>query len=255
MIGIIGDPFFYTVAVPAVILVGISKAGFGGGLGALAVPMMALSMPGFQAAAILLPILCAMDLIGCWAYRRDWHRRNLGTMVPGAAIGIGIGTLSVGLLDAEAIDLIIGLIAVVFSLRFFLDSITRTMRAATQPRWLAGSFWAAVSGFTSFLAHAGSPPANVYLLPQRMTIRNYVGTTVVFFAAVNYLKLVPYGWLGQFSANNIGTSLVLMPAVPTGMWLGLKLRDRIAPDLFYKICYGFLLVLGAKLTGDGVGLW
>jgi uncharacterized membrane protein YfcA len=252
VLGIIIDPWFYVLAVPAVLVVGISKAGFGAGLGSLGVPMMALTIPVFKAAAILLPLLCLMDLINCWAYRRRWHRRNLAVMIPGAAAGIAVGALSIGHLDERHVALIVGVIAIVFGLRHFIGP--RRIEPVGVHR-AKGAFWSGVSGFTSFLAHAGSPPINVYLLPQFLDKTLYVGTTVIFFAAVNYMKLVPYAWLGQFSPENLGTSLVLVGLVPLSVWIGLKLHHRLDTVVFYRLCYGFLVVLGVKLIGDGLGVW
>ena len=249
---LITDPWFYIIAAPALVLIGISKAGFGSGLGIFAVPMMALIVPAFQAAAIMLPILCIMDAIGVWAYRRHWDGKNLYYMIPGAAIGIVIATAFVNKLTPEHIALLIGVIAVAFSVRYFLVDLEKP---PAKRHALKGLLWAGLSGCTSFLAHAGSPPVNVYLLPQRLNKTIFVGTTAFFFASVNYMKLVPYGWLGQFSAENLGTSLVLVPIAPLAMWLGLKVHDHIGGAWFYKLCYGILIVVGVKLIGDGLALW
>ncbi|MCH8197312.1 MAG: sulfite exporter TauE/SafE family protein, partial [Proteobacteria bacterium] len=109
-----------------------------------------------------------------------------------------------------------------------------------------------VSGFTSFLAHAGGPPVNVYLLPQRMDMTLFVGTKVVFFIIVNFVKLIPYAWLGQLHAGNLATSLVLIPLAPVGVGLGLWLHRRIDNELFYRICYVILFLVGIRLLYDGV---
>ena len=124
--------------------------------------------------------------------------------------------------------------------------------APRAPDRRAGSFWAALSGFTSFVAHAGGPPLSVYLLPQNMDKTRFVGTTVIYFAFVNYLKLVPYSFLGQFSGENLLTSLILSPLAPLGMWLGIWLHRRIDEQLFYQTVYLMLAVVGLKLLYDGV---
>ncbi len=223
----VADPWFYLAAVPAVLLAGISKGGFGGGLGVMAVPLMALFVSPVQAAAIMLPILCVMDIFGLRAYRNTWDRRNIAIMVPGALVGILVGTLTFRYLDDGMIRLLIGTIAIGFTLHHF--------------------------GFTSFVAHAGGPPVQFFLLPQRLDKTLYVGTTVVFFFAINYVKLVPYGWLGQFSPDNLLTALVLAPLAPLGIWLGVRLHGPVGRELFYRLCYGMLLVTGVKLLWDG--LW
>ena len=173
-------------------------------------------------------------------------------MIAGAAIGISIGTAVVGTLTPEHIALLIGIIAVVFSVRYFFIG---SERPSAERHPIKGFFCSSLSGFTSFLAHAGSPPLNIYLLPQKLNKTIFVGTAAFFFASTNYMKLVPYGWLGQFSPENLSTSLMLSPIAPIGMWIGLKIHRHVSGGWFYRLCYGFLIVVGVKLIGDGLTLW
>jgi uncharacterized membrane protein YfcA len=246
----ISEPLFYLAAVPAVLLAGISKGGFGGGLGVLAVPLMALIVSPVQAAAIMLPILCLMDIFGLRAYRTNWDRRNIAVMVPGALLGIAVGTLTFRYLDDGLIRLLIGALAIGFTLHY---SLARNAGGGpARPRRLVGTLASALAGFTSFVAHAGGPPVQFFLLPQRLDKTLYVGTTVVFFFVVNYVKLVPYGWLGQLSADNLSTALILAPLAPLGIWLGVRLHGTVGQALFYRLCYGMLFVTGVKLLWDGL---
>jgi hypothetical protein len=243
---------FYAAAVPAVLLAGVSKGGFGGGLGILAVPLMTLVVLPFQAAAIMLPILCAMDLIGVWAYRGRWSWPNLKILVPGAVVGIVLGALVYRYVTPAEIKLLIGVIAVAFALNRWLRPAAR-LAPAKGTNVAKGGFWGAVAGFVSFAAHAGGPPVNMYLLPQRLDKTVYQATTVLFFMVVNYVKLVPYALLGQFDAANLGTSLVLLPLVPLGMGLGIWAHSRVNETLFYRLAYIFLFMTGCKLIWDGIG--
>ena len=245
------DPWFYALAIPAMLIVGISKGGFGGGLGVVGVPAMSLVVSPIQAAAIMLPILCLMDLFGVWAYRRTWDRRNMAVLAPAALVGIAVGAATFSVLDEAAVRLIVGTIAIGFAADYWLRR-SRRDGPGTRPSVVAGGFWGAMSGYTSFVAHAGGPPLSVYLLPQRLNMTVYAGTAVVFFTMVNYAKLLPYGWLGQFDATNLATALVLSPLAPLGMWLGIRLHKRISAHLFYQVCYGLLAITGAKLLWDGV---
>ena len=248
---LISDPLFYAVVIPAILLMGISKGGFGGGVGLIATPMVALVTTPTRAAAILLPILCAMDVVGVIAYRRSWDPVNMRILLPGSVVGILLGTATFRFLDESLIRLLLGALALGFVLRYWL---ARTpQQQPTAPSRRAGSFWAAVSGFTSFVAHAGGPPLSVYLLPQNMDKTLFVGTTVVYFTFVNYLKLVPYSLLGQFSGENLLTSLVLSPLAPLGMWLGIWLHRRIDEKIFYQAIYLMLAAVGLKLLYDGLG--
>lgn len=245
----IADVWFYALAVPAVMIAGVSKGGFGSGVGIMAVPLMALRVPPPQAAAIMLPILVAMDITGYWAYRKTFHAGHLKVLLPAAALGIGVGWATFGFLDAARVRLLIGVIAVAFPLVHWFD--LRPSRPSRVPR-LWGSVWGIVSGFTSFLAHAGGPPVNVYLLPLRLEKKQFVGTTVMFFTAVNALKLIPYGQLGQFHVENLLTSAVLLPLAPLGIWLGIWMQGRVADVAFYRVCYVCLFLTGLKLLWDGV---
>ena len=249
---VISDPWFYAVAVPAVLLFGISKGGFGGGLGIVAVPMLALIISPIQAAAILLPILCLMDLFSVWAFRGKWVNREIRLLVPASLLGIGIGTLLFEYMSPAIIRLLLGAVAISFTLHHW---ISRRLADGTQQQPFppqVGVIAGAVAGFTSFIAHAGGPPLNMYLLRRELDRTLFVGTAVLFFTAVNYVKLVPYAWLGQFDADNLGTSLVLSPLAPIGIGIGYWLHHRVSDRFFFAVVYVMLFLVGVKLVYDGV---
>ena len=183
------EPWFYAVAVPAVLIAGVGKTGFGGGLGVIAVPLMSLMISPVQAAAIMLPILCVMDIFGMVAFRRTWDRKNVVTLVPGSLVGIGLGMLTFRYTSPDVVRLMVGILATAFTLNYFFRR--RPADHHTSPSWWLGGLSGAVSAYGSFVAHAGGPPIQAYLLPQRMDKSVFVGTTVVFFFAINYLKIVP----------------------------------------------------------------
>lgn len=243
---------FYPVAVIAILLTGISKGGFAGGVGGIAVPLLSLYLTPQDAAGIMLPILCLMDLFGLGAYRGRWSREHLRALLPGGVVGIGLGAMVFGMVSAAGVKLLVGLIAVVFSLNRWLDLTGRLARTAATPGAIAGGFWGAMSGFTSTLAHAGGPPFAVYLLPQGLDRTTFVGTSVVFFTVVNYVKIIPYGMLGQLDGRNLATALVFLPLAPIGIWAGVWLHRRIPEALFYQIAYVFLFLTGSKLVYDGI---
>jgi len=244
------DPWFFAAAIPAVLITGISKSGFSGGVGILAVPLIAVFVSPLQAAAVMLPILVVMDLITIWAYRRTWHKGNLIVLLPGAVLGVGVGWATFHWVDDNAVRLLLGVISIAFGLSYFAGG-REAENPKTPPPWI-GTVCGTISGFTSFVAHAGGAPVKVFLLPQRLDKTLFVGTNVIFFFAVNQLKLIPYGALGQFSTDNLALSAVLLPLAPLGVWLGLKLHHRVSEQLFYRICYGLVLISGCKLMWDGV---
>ncbi len=246
---VITDPFFYAVAIPAVLLLGISKSGFGAGFGSLAVPMMALAVTVPQAAAILMPVLLLMDLLGIAAFRKDFDRRLLAFLIPCSLVGVVMGALLFRVLSAHLVSGIVG----VFTLLFLAQRLVFPPRPgdAPPPR-AAGAVLTALSGFTSFIAHAGGPPLNAYLIPLRLTPVAFTGTVAYLFFVVNLSKWVPFAWLGLIDLRNMATALVLMPLAPLGVWLGVYLTRRIRPDWFYRLAYSGMFLTGVKLLWDGL---
>lgn len=245
---IISDPVFYLVAIPAILMFGMSKGGFGGGISSLSIPLMAFVIDPITAAAIVLPILIGMDAVAIWKFRHSWEKKHINIMLPAAVIGIVIASLLMGQLSTDSLKVLIGLVAISFCLKqWFFTAISDK-----KPGRLEGYFWGLTAGFTSTQIHAGGVPVSIYILPQRMEKMRMMGTISIFFASVNLIKLVPYSMLGQFDKTNLATSLVLMPLAPVGVLLGYKLLQVVNQVLIYKILYFFLFIAGGKLVWDGL---
>lgn len=247
---IISNPWFYLAAVPAVLITGMSKGGFGG-IALIAVPLMALVISPVQAAGIMLPILLVMDAQSVWEHRGNYDKRNLMILLPGALLGILIGGLTAQFINDDLIRLIVGTIAIVFTIHFFLKG--QFSKAVSNPNAPLGVILGASSGFTSFLAHAGAPTFQLYMLPQKLDRRLYQGTAVIFFAVVNFVKLVPYFFLGMLAAGNLMTSLVLIPLAVVGVKLGVWANHRVSNDLFYRIIYSAIFLVGLMLYWQVLG--
>jgi uncharacterized membrane protein YfcA len=240
---------FFLTAIPAVILLGLSKGGFSG-LSSLAMPLMALTVAPVKAAAIVLPILIVQDWVSVWAFRRDFDARNLLILLPGAAIGVAAGWLLAARVDEQAVRLAVGAISV----GFVVFMILRDRLAggeATQATVAPGVFWGAVAGFTSFISHAGAPPMMVYVLPQRLPPRIFAGTSAILFAAINLLKVGPYFLLGQFSRDNLTASASLLPVAIASTFAGVWLVRRVSAERFYVAVLVLTFVIGVKLIWDG----
>ena len=197
---IITDPLFYALAVPAVVALGLSKGGFSG-VGQMATPMLALAMPPLEAAAILLPIMIVQDCSRVWVYRKDWdapHPRHHDPRRRCSASALA-WALAAYVSDA-AVRVFIGVID--HRLRALHLDRLRSRDAAPSPSAASGGvFRARSSGFTSTICQAGVPPYQMYVLSQKLPKMTFVGTIAIFFAAVNWLKVVPYVALGQFSTQ------------------------------------------------------
>ncbi len=247
----ITDPWFYAAAIPAVLLFGISKGGFGGGLGTAAVPLMALVISPIQAAAILLPILCVMDLVALWKFRGKWIWPELKILLPASLLGILVGTMLFEYMSTAVVRLIVGVVAITFTLHYWISKqLSSGAELANYPR-AYGLLGASVAGFTSFVAHSGGPPISMYLLRRPLNRTDFAATTIVFFAVVNYVKLIPYTWLGQFDADNLATSAALVILAPVGVLIGAWLHQRVTDRFFFALVYFLLLAVGLKLVYDG----
>jgi uncharacterized membrane protein YfcA len=241
---------FWAAAAPAVILFGISKSGFSG-LGALGVPVMALVMPPVEAAAIILPILVVQDWVGVWAFRREVDKRNLAILAPGALIGVALAWGLAARVDENVVRLVVGLVSLAFVV--FMIARDRILAGQAARADIApGLFWGAVSGFTSFISHAGGPPFLVYTMPQKLDSKVFAGTSVLFFAAVNLMKIPPYLLLGQFSRENLTASLYLLPLAVFSTLAGVWVVRRIPADRFYGAVLVVTFGLGVKLVYDAV---
>jgi len=249
MFPFITDPYFYAVTIPAVLLLGVSKSGFGAGFGSLAVPMMALAVTVPQAAAILMPVLLLMDVLGMAAFRKDFDLKLLKFLIPCGLVGIVIGALLFKLLNPQTVAGIVG----GFTLLFLAQRLLFPPKADSPPppRWL-GAILTATSGFTSFIAHAGGPPVNAYMIPLRLSPIRFTATLAFFFFVINLAKWLPYAWLGLLDWRNLATSLVLLPIAPIGVWAGVRLARRISQVLFYRFLYAGMFLTGIKLLWDAV---
>ena len=193
-----------------------------------------------------------MDLVALWRFRGKWIWPELRVLLPASLIGIVVGTLLFEYMSAAVVRLIVGFVAITFTLHHWLHKRRSAGGAPTDFPQSYGLFGGSVAGFTSFVAHAGGPPVSMYLLRRPLNRTDFVATTVVFFAVVNYVKLLPYGWLGQFDAENLYTSAALVILAPVGVEIGAWLHRRITDRFFFMVAYLMLFVVGVKLVYDGI---
>ncbi|MDP9137652.1 MAG: sulfite exporter TauE/SafE family protein [Pseudomonadota bacterium] len=236
------------LAVAAAMVVGLSKGGVPV-VGMLGVPILALAISPVQAAAVLLPIYVITDMFGLWVYRRNFDRRNLAILLPAAVFGVAVGWATATLVSERAVTLMVGVIGMAYCLDHWRGKGGKALpRQADVPR---GLVWGALAGFTSFVSHAGAPPFQWYVLPQWLDKMTYVGTTTIFFAIVNIVKLFPYWALGQFSPANVKFALLLvLPAVAATL-LGVRIVKLVADDLFFRLVMVALFLISLKLIADG----
>ncbi|MDM8529623.1 sulfite exporter TauE/SafE family protein [Anaerolineales bacterium HSG25] len=242
-------PLFWLIVVSAVILVGIAKAGFGGGLGVIATPLMSLVMPVADAAALLLPLLIVADLFSVRHYRNHYDSVNLRLLLPGALIGIALGAFFFDLFsdNERVLKMGVGFIALGFVLFQTTRPLVMENFVSKRPSPILGTLLGGLTGFTSTLAHVGGPPATIYLLPQNLPRQLFVGTLVILFMVVNLVKLVPYWYLGLLRWGNLTTTLLLLPAIYIGVKLGVWLNQNFNELWFNRLVYGLFFLTGLQL--------
>jgi uncharacterized membrane protein YfcA len=245
------DPAFLMVAVPAIFSVGLSKGGLTA-IGGLAVPLLAIVLPPTVASGIVLPLLCFSDLFAMWTFRRHLDVRFLWPLIVAATVGVVIGYLTFSLLDERRIGLMIGLVTVLFTLRYWAGGLIDRFAPKAPPTRRAGYILSCVSGYTSFIAHAGAPPLMFYLLPLRLDRMAFTGATVFFFGAVNYIKLPFFATLGLLGGGNLTISLMLAPVAVVGVLVGTYILKRMDETIFYRLSYILTFVAGLKLMWDGL---
>lgn len=240
------------MAIPAVILLGLAKGGFSG-IGVIAVPMMALAVSPVLAASITLPILIVQDVVSVWSFRKTSDKGVLAVMLPSAAGGIALGYALAAFVKPGAVELAVGAVSIVFALmRLWAERRSPPPRAPRREGlpW-RGVLAGVVAGFTSQIAHAGGPPFQIYVMPKNLPRDVFIGTSAIFFAVVNWMKVPAYWALGQFTREAMMTALVLLPLAIASTAAGVWLVRRVPAGNFYRIIYLLLIAVGAKLAWDG----
>lgn len=248
----ITDPTFLAFAIPAVLIAGLSKGGFGSGAAFVATPLIALALPPQQAVGLMLPLLMVMDATGIRAYWRRWNWHEAWPIMLGAVPGVALGAYFFAATDPDAVRILIGLLALGFG--GFQMAQARGWR---PPRALAasrghGGFWGAVGGFTSFASHAGGPPVAIQLLSRGIDKTGYQATTVLIFWWINLVKVGPYAQLGLFARDTMITALWLTPVAVAGMLLGVWGHKHLPERWYFLLVRSLLAVTGCKLIWDGV---
>lgn len=240
---------FWLAAVVAAALVGMGKGGVPI-VGMLGVPVMALVMSPVLAAGLLLPVYVVSDMFGLYAYRHAFDRRVLAILLPGAIFGIGVGWATASVVPETAVTLLVGLIGLAFAASLILRR--QTVVSPRKPGVAPGLFWGAVTGFTSFVSHAGAPPYQVYTLPLGLSKAVFAGTSTIAFAVINAVKLVPYHALGQLNPGNLQVAAVLAVPASIAVFAGVRLVNWLPERAFFRIVTWALLLISVKLIWDGL---
>ncbi len=244
------NPLFYAVALPAIFILGLAKGGFAG-LGMIATPLMSLVISPVQAAAILLPILIVQDVVSLWIFRGHWDLKLTAILALGAVFGIAAGWALAAWVSIAAVKLALGLTSVVFGAqRLWVERGHAMVAPSNAPAWV-GVLLGVATGFTSQIAHAGGPPAQIYLMPRQLARDVFIGTSTLLFAIINWVKVPAYLSLGQFTPANLSIAAAMLPLAIASTFLGAWLIRRVDGRGFNKLIYALMILVGVKLAWDG----
>ncbi|MEQ6250111.1 sulfite exporter TauE/SafE family protein [Sulfitobacter sp. HNIBRBA3233] len=246
------DLWFFAIAGPAVIFAGISKGGFGSGAAFAASSMLALVVEPAMALGVMLPLLMLIDAATLRPYWGRWRLREAMILILGGLPGVALGAMLFRVASPDLLRLLIGLVSVGFVL-WQIASRSGKLKLGTRPMpdW-GGGIAGLTAGFTSFISHAGGPPAAVFLLARGLDKTAYQATTVLVFWAINIAKFIPYAALDMFTQATTQANLALAPFALLGAWLGVR-AHRIVPErLFFAVTYVALTATGLKLIWDGL---
>ncbi len=246
------DVWFFLVAAPAAVFAGISKGGFGSGAAFAAASILALVVEPGLALGVMLPLLMLIDVATLRPYWGQWNAAATRLLILGGVPGVALGAWLYSVADADLFRVLIGAIALSFVVWQSSQraGLIRPARSAL-PGW-AGGLAGIVAGFTSFVSHAGGPPAAVYLLSLRIGKTEFQASTVLLFWVINIVKFVPYAFLGMFTWQTAQANLALAPFALLGAWIGVKLHRIVPERLFFGLTYVLLSLTGAKLIWDGL---
>jgi uncharacterized membrane protein YfcA len=231
----------------AAVFIGVSKAGFGGGLGILTTPLCVLAFGAQNAIGILLPLLCAGDAFSLYHYWCRWRVDNLWFLLPGVLIGVIVGVQLLGRFSSRELNLVIGILAIGFVIFNVTKDRLFRQHSAFKPSHTTGVPCGIGAGLTSTFAHGAGPVVTLFLLPQNMPKEVYVGTTVLVFTCINWIKFPFFIYGGLITNSSIMRSLLYLPLIPVGVWLGVWLNRRISDKIFRPIVYGLTFLAGAEL--------
>ncbi|WP_187430294.1 sulfite exporter TauE/SafE family protein [Roseobacter fucihabitans] len=243
---------FFAIAGPAVIFAGISKGGFGSGAAFASASILALVIEPGLALGVMLPLLMLIDVATLGPYWGKWNGKAALLLILGAMPGVALGAALYKIAEPDVFRVLIGTISIGFVIwQMAKGRLLKTGSDAQLPGW-AGALAGGVAGFTSFVSHAGGPPAAVYLLSKGLSKTEYQATTVLVFWIVNIAKAVPYAALGMFTMQTGAANLMLAPFALLGAWLGVRAHRAVPERVFFALTYVLLSITGVKLIWDGL---
>lgn len=246
------DLTFFLFAIPAVLFAGVSKGGFGSGAAFASTPLLAMILEPGQAVGLMLPLLMVMDATSLKPYWKKWDWPNAKVLILGAIPGTAVGALIFSIANADTFRLMIGSVALGF-VGYQAARKLGWLEVKLKPfRPLMGGFWGFIAGITSFISHAGGPMVAIQLLSQNINKTTYQATSVIVFWSANWMKFIPYMWLGIMTPQTFWADLILAPFAIAGTYLGVYAHRLLPERIFFMVTYAMLVITGTKLFYDAL---
>ncbi len=242
---LLNSPLLFGLLIMAAFLVGLSKGGLPA-VGMLSVPSLSLVMSPMVAAILILPIYILSDVVGVWLYRREYSAPNIKVLIPAGFLGVLIGWQTASHVSDTMVSFLIGVMGITFCLYTWLKK--QATGSAKPANMGKGLFWGTLSGFTSFVSHAGAPPFQVYTLPQKLPKMVFAGTSTLVFAAINLAKIIPYSNLYPYTTSTLKVCVLLLPVAAIGTLCGKKLIEKLSEKWFYLAVQIALFIISIKLV-------
>jgi uncharacterized membrane protein YfcA len=217
----------------AAFLLGLAKAGLKG-VDLMNVTIMAIVFGGKASTGIVLPLLCAADIMAVLYYNRHAEWKHFWKLLPWIVVGILIGVY-VGKDMNEAVFRKIMAIIIIITVIIMVAFEFRKSTNVPSNKIFTGTM-GLTAGFTTMLGNLAGAFSNIYFLAMRMPKNNFIGTAAWLFLVINLFKL-PFQvfYWKNITGNSLKTDLFLLPALVLGFWLGVKIVSRIRDNSYRKV--------------------
>lgn len=251
------------VGILSVLVIAVSKAGFGGAMGALSAPIMLFVLPPKMALAVLLPLFLLSDVWAVLLWRKYGVFRIILAMGAFGIVGQLIGWAVFDYINDEMLAFLIGLVAVSVAVQYGYQHLRahsgkqssdnsqimiNAKRKSFRKRFIKrAAYWMSLSGFSSFVSLTGGIPAQIYLAPLRLPRKLFIGSMCWYFLIVNMAKVPFFTELDMFTPQSLALTVLFLPVVPVGIFMGKWLVLHLSDRLFYHFIHIALFVIGLRL--------
>lgn len=240
------DSVQYIVLMLAAVLIGINKTGMPG-IGTLPVVMLTMVFPTVLSTGIQLLLLATADIMAVCYYKISGNLKLVFKLLPCACVGLAIGSYSLNHIENEdMLRRVIGGIIIFIALVGIIKDIY-----FPKSRPPANIFLAALigmtAGFTTQVANAAGPIMALYLLAMRLPKEEYMGTSVLFFVMLNWIKMPIFILEDRITLNALYIMLPMIPMLVVGAWLGVVFVKKAPQRVFNLIVQSLVLISAIKL--------